>query len=351
MNALILSGLPALVVGARAVAHHDGETVDATTPWELWATVPVLPAVLQLAADGPAVNGDMVDGDAMFAFTVDGAPVKVRAMLPGTPGAMFVDANAGEPPIATPAGPLPVARLTSLLLISRAYLFEPRDWLPRMLAFQRLRAQVRDADATPAERTAFSALRQDVLSRATTVHRVSMRSTNEVFFGVYKHLDIRLFEHDDLHRTTCYYDEPLYLSAKEDRSLAIIPRSSFDRLSHQDRSRLVREECHAIALERVVIPSRALDVPCDPADAYLYALHRICTDLATGWFRDFAIEYFDELSRPDTDFAGRFAEAVATGAVLPRESGAISAAQRRSLEQHLAQLGERLRAAGLPGAH
>ncbi len=350
MQAAILSELPALVVGARAAARVDGVRVDAPLPWELWATATVLPSRLQLAPNGTVADYAMVDGHAVFAFQSVAAPVTVRVMQAGTPGAMFIAANAGETPMVTPGGAIPGARRASLLLISRAFLFDTRDWWLRMREFQRLRQQVRDVDATPAEGAAFTALSREVEARTPPVHRASMRAPNATFFGEFKHDDIRLYEHDDLHRTTCYYAEPLYLSAKADKSLAIIPRSSFDRLSHQDRGRLVREECHAIALERIVIPSRALGMACDPAHAYLYALHRICTDLATGWFRDFAIEHFDELSRPDIDFAGRFMQAVEAGEVRPRESGAMGPGQRRAMETHLARVSERQHVAGLPGA-
>ena len=79
-------------------------------------------------------------------------------------------------------------------------------------------------------------------------------------------------------------------------------------------------------------------------------LHRICTDLATGWFREFAIECFDELARPDVDFTERFAHAVDTGSVRPRGDGTISTGQRRALRDCLARVAERQRLAGLPGA-
>lgn len=348
MKAAILSTLPCLVVGARAAARHGCGRVEARTPWEIWGTASALPSRLQLVADGPAADYEMVDGHAVFQFDVDGVPLVARIMLAGTPGAMFIAANAAEAPLATPAGNLPGARLASLLLISRACLLDARGWLPRMQEFQRLRPLVSAAAITPPEEAAYAALRREVEARTPPVHRASMRAPNEAFFGEFKHDDIRLYEHDDLHRTTCYYDEPLYLKAKDDRSLAIVPRHNFERMSHLDRSRLVREECHAIALERVVIPARALNLPCDPAHAYLYALHRICTDLATGWFREFAIETFAELASADTDFAGRFEHAVASGDVRPRSSGPMSAGQRRALQQNLARVAARQSVAGLP---
>ncbi len=348
MKAAVLSTLPCLVVGARAAARHGCGRVDAVTPWEIWGMAAALPSRLQLVPDGAAADYDMVDGHAVFQFNVAGVALIVRIMLAGTPGAMFIAANAAEATLSTPAGAIPGARLASLFLIHRACLLDARGWLPRMQAFQRLRPLVPAAAITPPEAAAYAVLRREVEARTPPVHRASMRAPNEVFFGEFKHYHIRLYEHDDLHRATCYYDEPLYLKAKDDRTLAIIPRQNFDRMSHLDRGRLVREECHAIALERVVIPARALHVACDPAHAYLYALHRICTDLAAGWFRDFAIESFDELATADTDFAARFDHAVASGAVRPRSNGTMSAGQRRALQQSLARVAARQAIAGLP---
>ena len=77
----------------------------------------------------------------------------------------------------------------------------------------------------------------------------------------------------------------------------------------------MREECYAIALERMVLPATAFALAVEATDAYLYALHRVSTDLATGWFRDFAIDHFPQLATPDRDYVGRFEAACAAGDV------------------------------------
>ena len=346
----MLSSLPGLVVGGRAAARHGIGRTDDASPWELWAVAEPQPAALQLVAGGEVARATPVDGHAEFRFDGGAAPMRVRVMRADAAGALFVAANAGESPLATPAGDLPGARLASLLLISRACLIDARGWWPRMQEFQRLRAAVPDDSLTEPERAAYRALRREIEAQLPPVHRTSMRVPNATFFGEFRHGDIRLYEHDDLHRTTCYYREPLYQSAKEDKTLAFIPRRSFERMSPLDRGRLVREECHAIALERVIIPAQALGIRCDAEQAYFYALHRICTDLATGWFRDFAIESFAQLARPDVDFTERFAHAVDTGSVRPRGDGTISIGQRRALRDCLARVAERQRLAGLPDA-
>ena len=350
MQVAVLSTLPCLVVGARAAARHGIGRADDTASWDLWAVAQPQPTALQLAAGSAVAVPTLIDGHAVFRFDAGGAPVCVRIMRADTAGALFIAANADESPLRTPAGDVPGARLSSLMLISRAGLLDPQGWWPHMTEFQRLRAGVPEGSLTAPEVTAHRALCREVEANLPAVHRTSMRAPNATFFNEFKHDDIRLYEHDDLHRATCYYREPLFQSAKDDKTLAFIPRRSFERMSLLDRGRLVREECHAIALERVIVPAQALGVACDPARAYFYALHRICTDLATGWFRDFAIECFDHLARPDIDFAGRFAHAVDAGAVRPRGNGTISSGQRRALQDCLARVAERQRLAGLPGA-
>ena len=242
-----------------------------------------------------------------------------------------------------------MAQPTSLRLIARASLVEPENWFPRICTYHALRAGIRDADVTPLEQLACERFSREVAARAKPVHQISMRTPNEVFFQGFTRDAIRLYDHDDLHRTTCYYDVPLYLMLKDEPELAYIPRRNFDRLANADRVRLVREECFAIALERVVIPAEALGIRYRAEDAYLYALHRVCTDLATGWFRDFAIDQFPEAERIDMDFVDRFHAAVAAGRVRTRNNGPVSAAVRQALADNLDRVASRQRLAGLPG--
>ena len=350
MNVLALSGLPLLVVGERALGHWGFGSATNAGDCEIWAWTDAAPPACCIAPGGAVAQAEVADGHAAFHWNTPAGHVTARIWATGTSGALFVQANAGAPTTATPAGLVPVARPTSLLLMARAALIEPEDWLARIRAYHDLRAHVRDSDALPTERAAYERRAQEIAARAAPVHRVSMRVPNETFFRGYSRDEIRLYNHDDLHRTTCYYDIPLYLKLKDEPELAYIPKCNFDRLGPEDQVRLVREECFAIALERVVIPAEALGVRYGAEDAYLYALHRICTDLATGWFRDFAIDRFPEAERIETDFVDRFRAAVAAGRVRTRNNGPISAAVRAALADNLDRVARRQRLAGLPGA-
>ncbi|CAM6054480.1 unnamed protein product [Sphagnum tenellum] len=124
--------------------------------------------------------------------------------------------------------------------------------------------------------------------------------TNEAFFAKSAKAVGRVIEHDRLHEIVAYGDRPLFEKFKTDLSLAILDKNLFNQASLIDQLRLVREETMVIALERYIIP--ALPNIIDIEGAYGKALQRICTTLTSGWFRDFAIDHWSEIQKPDKDF-------------------------------------------------
>ena len=116
---------------------------------------------------------------------------------------------------------------------------------------------------------------------------------------------------------------------KHDLGQAFVPRSGFDQLSHRDQIRMVREECYALALERVLIPAEDLRVPWSENHGFQHALRRICTTLARGWFRDFVIDHYAEVSAYDTRFLDVYHRAVEEGK-LSRKLLQITPEDRRA---------------------
>jgi len=349
MEGLVLSRLPLLAVGARAHAQSGLEAAAGNAEWELWASADDIPSACRVIPAGANAKAAQASGHTVFRWPAPEGGITARVCATGASGAMFIRANADAPRVMTPTGLVPVARPASLMLIAKASLIEAEDWLAHMREYHDLRPHVRDEDISPLERSAYELRSREAAARAKPVHRVSMRVPNEVFFGSFTHGDIRLYEHDDLHCATCYYDVPLYLKLKAEPELAFIPRGNFERLDHRDRVRLVREECFAIALERVVIPAETLGIRYRPEEAYLYALHRVCTDLATGWFRDFAIDAFPDAEAIDTDYVDRFHAAISAGRARRRRKGPISAGIRQALADNLDRVASRQWLAGLPG--
>lgn len=118
----------------------------------------------------------------------------------------------------------------------------------------------------------------------------TLNKTNEDFFD---DTITKYFNHDDLHKTMAHYSEPLYEQLKKDKTLAKCEKDLWTNLSHHDKIRCVQEECYVIALERFVIPNviKKLNFP-PPQITFMKALEKVCTNLCSGWFRDFAIDNF-----------------------------------------------------------
>jgi hypothetical protein len=109
----------------------------------------------------------------------------------------------------------------------------------------------------------------------------------------------RTFDHDSIHETVCYYDEPLYRAVLRDGSSVAIDMNKVYSLSFEDQIRLYREETYVTALERRVIPE---NYRTSRRTAYAWALKQMITSFTKGWSAQFIIENFDIFRVPDVDY-------------------------------------------------
>lgn len=129
--------------------------------------------------------------------------------------------------------------------------------------------------------------------------KANLNKTPEEFFT--NTVD-RKYDHDSIHASVAYYDEPLFNAILKDGHAVAVDVSKFDNLSHEDKLRLVREEVYATALERMVIPS---DYTSSPRAAYAYALRQTITSYSKGWFPLWIVLNYSELVKPDIDYVKR----------------------------------------------
>lgn len=115
----------------------------------------------------------------------------------------------------------------------------------------------------------------------------------------------RKYDHDSLHASIAYYDEPLFNRILKDGEAVAVDKAKFDALSYEDKLRLVREEVYATALERKIIPSNYQD---NPLRAYRYALEQTVTSYSKGWFPLFVVTNVQHLLTPDVDYVARHTE-------------------------------------------
>lgn len=112
----------------------------------------------------------------------------------------------------------------------------------------------------------------------------------------------RKYDHDSLHASVAYGDQPMYLSVLKDGSAVAVSLAKIKALPFTDQVKLFREEVYATALERIVIPK---NYRCSPRAAYAWALRRTITSLTKGWSAQFLVENYDTFRAPDTDYVAR----------------------------------------------
>ena len=317
-----------LLVGSQALAQTFPEAYPADADWDLWVTAQDLRGrELQQRTFARDNSGDLCTS-----FRRANRRYHMRLIPAGDVREQFIAASRDRPVLKNDEGwTVQIASPSSIALIKRAFLYSPSGWHKRVEEYHLLLARLDQAKTTEAEHRAYVELRSDLLARldAESKSYFNMRVKNEEFFNDFKYPWLRVHEHDDLHRATSYSGTPIYQELKSDQALAFVPASGFEQLSHQDRIRMVREECYALALERVLIPARDLGVPWDENRGFQHALRRVCTTLARGWFRDFAIDNYPEVSRYDKPFLNDYHRSLERG-TLSRKVLPISDEDRRA---------------------
>lgn len=116
---------------------------------------------------------------------------------------------------------------------------------------------------------------------------------------------VRKYDHDSLHETVAYCDEPLYMSYLADGETVKSDWSKFEALAFDAQLKAVREEVYATALERKLIPGNYRG---SPGAAYYWALRRTATSLFKGEWALFLLLNLDTLTRPDCNYMQRHLE-------------------------------------------
>ena len=128
----------------------------------------------------------------------------------------------------------------------------------------------------------------------------------------------KTFIHDQIHEVMAFGERPMFEKILKEPGVSVAcSKEKFNDLKYLDRIRCVQEEAYVIALERAMIPMLFEKGPLSrPKDAYLWAVMRICTTLCSGWFREFALENYDDLVLfYNSDYVDKFLNAVEDGRI------------------------------------
>lgn len=146
----------------------------------------------------------------------------------------------------------------------------------------------------------------------------SLMMTNDEFFDRSADIVGYVFIHDDIHEAVKHYDRPVYEMMKRDFESAWCEKDMFFNLPHEYQIRCVQEEAYVIALERYIVLQKGNHQ--DHFRAYKDALARICTTLCSGFFREFAVNNYNEIvDSYNKNFVTKFQNAVEKGLVRKME--------------------------------
>lgn len=115
----------------------------------------------------------------------------------------------------------------------------------------------------------------------------------------------RVYEHDSVHDSIKYYDQPLFNQILRDGHNVAVDKNKFNALSPMDKNRLVFEEVYATALERHIIPS---NYTMNARVGYAKALKQTITSFSKGWFPLHIVLNYMELRSPEINYVQRHKE-------------------------------------------
>ena len=154
----------------------------------------------------------------------------------------------------------------------------------------------------------FQALYQDWI----IIHgkkRAYLKKTKEEFFSDNVK---RVYDHDDLHNVTKYYDEPVYKKILKDGEEVLTDKRKFFELSEEFRLSCVKEEAYVTAAERFLIPSGFSE---NPLIAYRKSCQLLATSMSKGYFPKFLIVNWNVLHIPDVDYSSKVKKGIEQGVV------------------------------------
>lgn len=103
--------------------------------------------------------------------------------------------------------------------------------------------------------------------------------------SVFDGKQVYVYDHDSLHEAVKIYDKPAYTFFVDGE--VKVSESKFNQQPYDIKLASVVEESCVLALERAIIPHET-----GQDKAFMIALEKVCTSIASGWWRDFAWENY-----------------------------------------------------------
>lgn len=122
-----------------------------------------------------------------------------------------------------------------------------------------------------------------------------------------------IYDHDSIHEAVKLLEKPAYTFYMDGNSEVNCSKESFFAAEKTIRLLGVLEETYVLALERSQIPN---NFEIDPRLSFNIALEKVCTSITSGWFRQYAWENYEIVSRMyDASYVDKFKHALKMGRI------------------------------------
>lgn len=201
---------------------------------------------------------------------------------------------------------IPVAPLEMLYSLKKSHRHSPRAFEKHVIDYNHLRKLLDSKDSF----AKVTAMRYKEVVDRERLKTPSLNKSTKEFFD--DKVSNRTFIHDQIHEVMAFGERPMFERIKIDPDKVACSREKFDALPYIDRIHCVQEEAYVIALERAMIPMLFEgEKIANPLAAYKWAVMRICTTLCSGWFREWALENYDNIILfYDSTYVEKFLKAV-----------------------------------------
>jgi len=135
-----------------------------------------------------------------------------------------------------------------------------------------------------------------------------------------------VYDHDSIHASMAIEDVPAYTKFQKADADIAVDRNRWNALTEQQRLNSVIEESYVLALERSQIPFPGAD----PEKSFLTALQKVCTNVSSGWWREYAYNNYDaalnlyhETESRRGSYVEKFKTDVISGLVRPFQKASL----------------------------
>lgn len=198
-----------------------------------------------------------------------------------------------------------IASPSTLFLLKRSHIPFNIHWEKNIEDYLFLRKEIIKTNNLPLWWEKAFDLRFEEVKNRINKHQINFDLDNSEFFKKSEKFVGRVVEHDSLHRATCFYKEPLFLSAKDDLSKAALSEEKVALMSDNLKIQMIQEEAMVLSLERYVIPCITKKQPYDANKVYRKVAAKMVYNYLPLFLRHFAADNFESIVNLNVDYVSK----------------------------------------------